>query len=95
MCSRSDGRTEQRGKSVRLEGVVVVQEVEELTCMQYGKQSVAISGHQRPLSSPSEAISGHQWPSEGLTTGVTRRLVASSSEIQGRWEPNQPPATTS
>ena len=81
MCSRSDGRTEQRGKSVRLEGVVVVQEVEELTCMQYGKQSVAISKH--------------QWPSEGLTTGVTRRLVASSSEIQGRWEPNQPPATTS
>ena len=72
MCSRSDGRTEQRGKSVRLEGVVVVQEVEDLTCMHYGKQSVAISGHQRPLSSSRRrdsprAISGHQRQSVAIS----------------------------
>ena len=52
MCARSDGRTEQCGKGVRFEGVVVVQKVEELTCAcNEGKPSVAIRGHQRPLSS--------------------------------------------
>jgi len=97
---------------VRFEGVVVVQKVEELTCVcNEGKPSVAIRGHQRQLSSlrrRRDSDSPRAPPrykgdrvrykgryKEGLTAGVPRRLVASSSEIHGRYEPNQPPATTS